>query len=62
MGRIKTFLVKDIAKRIFEEHENEFVEDFEKNKEIMTKYIDIKSKKMRNIIAGYITKLKRRNE
>jgi len=59
MGRIKTLLIKNIAKTIFEQHKEEFTKDFEKNKEIVKKYIDIKSKKIRNVVAGYITKLKK---
>ena len=62
MGRIKTLLVKNIAEKLFEEHGQEFTTDFEKNKELVKKYVDIKSKKLRNVVAGYITRLKRRGE
>jgi len=62
MGRIKTLLVKNIAEKIFEEHKDEFTEDFYKNKELVKKYVDIKSKKLTNIVAGYITRLKSREE
>jgi len=62
MGRIKTLLVKNIAEKLFEEHGSEFTTDFEKNKELVKKYVDIKSKKLRNVVAGYITRLKRRGE
>ena len=62
MGRIKTILIKNIAEKLFEDHDLEFTTDFTKNKEIVKRYVDIKSKKLRNTVAGYITRLKRREE
>jgi len=43
-----------------EKHADKFSTDFEKNKEIIKQLADIKSKRMRNIVAGYITSLKKR--
>lgn len=60
MGRIKTSFVKSIGKELFEKHEDKFSTDFSKNKEMVEKLINIKSKKLRNVIAGYITRLKTR--
>jgi len=60
MGRIKTLMIKNIAERLFREHGEEFTTDFDKNKELVKKYVDIPSKKLRNTVAGYITRLKRR--
>ena len=57
MGRIKTVLVKRITKQLVEEHADEFGEDFSKNKEVLAKYADIKSPKLRNVIAGYASRL-----
>jgi len=59
MGRIKTIMVKSIGEKLYREHKEEFTTDFEKNKEIVKKYVDIPSKKLRNIVAGYITRLKK---
>lgn len=59
MGRIKTTFVKTIAKDLFEKHSNKFTTNFLKNKEIVKELIKIKSKRMRNVIVGYITKLKK---
>jgi small subunit ribosomal protein S17e len=58
MGRIKTSFVKAIAKDLFEKYADKFTTDFEKNKEVIKELIDIKSKRLRNVIAGYITSLK----
>ncbi len=57
MGRIKTILVKRIGHQLMELHGDEFTDDFEKNKEIVDKIIEAPSKKLRNVIAGYVTKL-----
>ena len=57
MGRIKTVLVKRITKQLVEEHREEFSEDYNKNKEVLKKYITTKSPKIRNVIAGYASRL-----
>ncbi len=56
MGRIKTKAVKRITNDLVEAHFDEFSEDFDANKEIVEKYTDIPSKKLRNIITGYVTR------
>jgi small subunit ribosomal protein S17e len=58
MGRIKTTMIKNIGEKIYKEYKDEFTTDFEKNKEIVKKYVGIPSKKLRNIVAGYVTRLK----
>lgn len=57
IGRIKTVLVKRVTKLLVREHPDEFNEDFNKNKEILKKYAVIKSPKLRNVIAGYVSRL-----
>ena len=57
MGRIKTKLVKRITKQLVSEHKEEFSEDYNKNKEVLKKYIITKSPKIRNVIAGYSSRL-----
>ena len=57
MGRIKTVLVKRVTKKLVSEHADEFSEDYSKNKEVLKKYASIKSPKMRNVIAGYVSRL-----
>jgi ribosomal protein S17E len=58
MGRIKTKLVKKIGNELVERYGQEFGIDFEQNKKVVAKYLQT-SKKLRNIIAGYIVKLKK---
>lgn len=57
MGRIKTTQVKRITKSLVEKYGDNFTTDFEKNKKLVEKYADVPSKKLRNVIAGYTTKL-----
>ena len=59
MGRIKTTFVKTIAKQIFEDHGEKFSVDFSKNKEVVKTVIEIKSKKLMNVVTGYVTSLKK---
>ena len=62
MGRIKTRFEKSNAQKIFKEGQEEFSEDFAKNKEIASKYAKIPSKRLRNKVVGYITRLAKRTE
>ncbi len=62
MGRIKTSLVKRIGERIYEQYKDKFSDDFERNKEIVKQILPIHSKKMINVVAGYITRLAERKE
>lgn len=57
MGRVKTDYVKRTTKQLVSEHFNEFSEDYKKNKEILDKYTKISSPKIRNVIAGYASRL-----
>lgn len=57
MGRIKTLLVKRIAKKLIKEHAAEFTSEFDKNKALVKKYTNVASTKMKNIIAGYTSRL-----
>ena len=57
MGRIKTTLTKRTAIKLFDTHKTEFTKDFNKNKKKVAELTDVSSKKLRNIIAGYITRL-----
>jgi small subunit ribosomal protein S17e len=56
MGRIKSKAIKNLAREIIAEHGNRLTADFEKNKKILHEVRKIESKKVRNVVAGYITK------
>lgn len=60
MGRIKTTLLKRKTKELYKLHGDQFTTDFTQNKLITNKYTKVFSPKLRNIIAGYMTRLKRK--
>lgn len=57
MGRVKTTLVKGVAKKLIREHGQEFTSEFGRNKELVNKYTTVSSAKLRNMIAGYAARL-----
>ena len=62
MGRIKTTLIKRVTHELMKLHGKEFTDNFEKNKEIVNKLVNVPSKKLRNIIAGYATRLVKKSK
>lgn len=58
MGRIKSKIVKKTALSLLKE-ENRFTDKFDNDKELLKGLTP--SKKVRNQIAGYITRLKKRS-
>lgn len=59
MGRIKTKLVKARTGEVFEKFQEEFTTDFDKNKKVLDSVQLGASKKLRNVIAGYATRMKK---
>jgi len=57
MGRIKTKMTKRISNQLITDHGREFTDKFDENKTKVTELTDLESKKLRNIIAGYVTRL-----
>ncbi len=57
MGRIKSKLVKRTSNTLLK-NENQFSEDFDENKQLI-KSLNT-SKKVRNKIAGYLARIKKR--
>jgi small subunit ribosomal protein S17e len=62
MGRIKTSLIKNLTKKLYNNNKSQFKEDFNENKLILNDLIKTESKKLRNIIAGYLTRLVKREK
>ena len=60
MGRIKTTFIKRKTKELLKMHGDKFTTDFERNKKLTDSYTILTSKKRRNVIAGYMTRLKRK--
>ncbi|MBS3170040.1 30S ribosomal protein S17e [Candidatus Woesearchaeota archaeon] len=62
MGRIKTTFIKRKTKELFKMYGDQFTTDFTANKEVVGKTVIVQCKKLRNIIAGYMTRLKKREQ
>ena len=56
MGRVKTAFIKRITKQLVAKYRKEFSSDYFNNKEVVAKAVKT-TKKIRNIIAGYATRL-----
>lgn len=62
MGRIRIKLVKRTGENLLKKNPDKFTSNFEANKKSLVEIADIPSKKLRNVIAGYITKLIRKEQ
>ncbi len=60
MGRIKTTLLKRKTIELYKKYGTKFTTEFLQNKAITAQHLGASSKKQRNIIAGYMTRLKKK--
>jgi len=56
VGRIKTKLVKRITNELISRYPDKVKDNFEENKKAVNELTDIQSKKIKNTIAGYVSK------
>ena len=61
MGNIRPSFIKIRAQRLIDRYPDQFTTDFDENKGLVERFTDVDNKKMRNWIAGYITRYKQRN-
>jgi small subunit ribosomal protein S17e len=57
MGRIKTDMIKRVTRKLMAKNADKFSTDFEKNKKSVSEAAALPSKKIRNTVAGYITRM-----
>ena len=57
MGKVRTELVKRMARELVERFPDKFTTDFETNKKLVESLTNISSTKLRNRVAGYTTRL-----
>ncbi|MBT4352712.1 30S ribosomal protein S17e [archaeon] len=62
MGRIKTKKIKSITEEFIEVNSDLKSSNFEENKKLVSEKTDVTSKKLRNIIAGYASRLNKTDE
>jgi small subunit ribosomal protein S17e len=67
MGNIRPSFIKTRAVRLVEIYPDQFTDDFDTNKHLVSEFTDLidedgnlMNKRMRNWIAGYITRYKQR--
>jgi len=56
MGRIRTSFTKRLVNELLEKHRSVFNDDFNHNKIKVQELSNVKTKKIRNQLAGYLTK------
>ncbi len=59
LGSIRPGYIKNAARILMQYYEEEFTTDFETNKRLVEQYTDVKTKQVRNRIAGYMVRLVR---
>jgi small subunit ribosomal protein S17e len=62
MGRIRGSSIKKLAMKLLKVYPDRFSTDFEQNKQVLKELGIIDSKRIRNRVAGYIVRLKKREE
>ncbi len=62
MGRIKTQMIKRLTLQLLRDHRGEMKDSFDENKVIVERHLGITSKKIRNTVAGYVTRQMKQKE
>ncbi len=56
MGTVKPAYIKNVAMELLKKYSELFTNDFDENKRIVQELTNIRSKRVRNRVAGYITR------
>ena len=62
MGQIKTTFIKSFGNKLIEKYPDKFTKNFEKNKKALHELDITVSKKVRNLIAGYLVHIIRKRK
>ncbi len=57
MGKVRTVLVKRLSRELVDRYPDSFTTDFDQNKEVLDELLTNTTKRLRNRIAGYVTRL-----
>jgi len=57
MGRVRPTYIKRAARKLLERYPDKFSTDFKKNCLVLNELVNLKSKYLRNRIAGYLSNL-----
>jgi small subunit ribosomal protein S17e len=58
VGKVRIASVKKVARELIEQYPDRFSTNYESNKTAMADVVDAKTKRLRNRIVGYVTRLK----
>ena len=57
MGKVRTLQIKKVSRELINKYPDVFTTDFEKNKKLLDKFLEVDSKHLRNRISGYVVNL-----
>ncbi len=57
MGKVRPERVRRMAQELIDQNPGKFTTDFENNKKVVEDLTAIPSKRLKNVVAGYITRL-----
>ena len=60
MGKIRPTYIKRVAIDLVKKHNDKFTDDFQHNKKMVAELTDVESITMRNRIAGYVTRYRKK--
>jgi small subunit ribosomal protein S17e len=58
VGKVRIAAVKKVARELVARYPDKFTTDYEANKKVMADLVDAKTKRLRNRVVGYVTRLK----
>jgi small subunit ribosomal protein S17e len=58
LGKVRTETVKRVSREVLKRYPDRFTGDFEADKKAVNELVITQSKRLRNRIAGYVTRLK----
>lgn len=62
MGRIKTQQIKSKGEELYTMYGKDYSTDFVNNKQMVGKHATVRSKKLRNVLAGYMTRKAKKSQ
>jgi len=60
MGNIRPTYIKRVAIQLVKDYPQAFTEDFDQNRDMVGRLTSVGSKTMRNRIAGYVTRFRKK--
>ena len=58
MGKVRIAAVKKVARELVQRYPDKFTTNYDSNKTVLADLVDARTKRLRNRIVGYVTRLK----